>query len=115
MEIRRLGKTEMRVSRIGFGGMTIPNVDVEEALATINRALELGVNFIDTARAYGNGDSERKIGRVMESRRGEVYLSSRTPNTSYDGIKRAIDESLAALRTDYIDLYEPHDVSTNVR
>jgi len=113
MEVRRLGKTEMQVSRIGFGGMTIPQVSVEQAVATINRALDLGVNFIDTARIYGNGDSERKIGRVMADRRDEVYLSSRTPDTTYDGIKKAIDESLEALRTNYIDLYEPHDVSSS--
>ncbi len=115
MEVRRLGRTEMQVSRIGFGGMTLPNVGVEQAVATITRALDLGVNFIDTARVYGNGDSERKIGRVMEDRRGEVYLSSRTPDTSYDGMKKAIDESLEALRTDHIDLYEPHDVSSKAR
>jgi len=115
MEVRRLGKTEMQVSRIGFGGMTIPKVSFEQAVATINRALDLGVNFIDTARAYGNGDSERKIGRVMADRRDEAYLSSRTPDTSYDGIRKAIDESLEALRTDYIDLYEPHDVSSAAR
>jgi hypothetical protein len=105
----------MQVSRIGFGGMTIPKVGVEQAVATINRALDLGVNFIDTARAYGQGDSERKIGLVMEGRREEVRLSSRTPDTSYNGMKKAIDESLEALRTDYIDLYEPHDVSTRAR
>lgn len=115
MEQRRLGKTEMQVSRIGFGGMTIPKVSVEQAVATVNRAIDLGVNFIDTARVYGKGDSERKIGRVMEERRDEVYLSSRIPDTTYDGIKKAIDESLEALRTDYIDLYEPHDVSNSKR
>ena len=60
MEKRRLGRTEMKVSRIGFGGMTIPNVSVDQAVATIIRALDLEVNFIDTARAYGKGDSESK-------------------------------------------------------
>lgn len=115
METRRLGKTDMQVARLGFGGMTIPKVDVEQAVATVERALDLGVNFIDTARVYGKGDSERKIGLVMEHRRDEAYLSSRIPDTTYDGIKRAIDESLEALRTDYIDLYEPHDVSTQAR
>jgi len=115
METRRLGRTEMQVSRIGFGGMTIPKVGVKQALATINRAIDLGVNFIDTARVYGQGDSERKIGRVMEDRRDKVYLSSRTPDTTYDGIRTAIDESLEALRTDYIDLYEAHDVSNSAR
>jgi len=115
MEIRRFGKTEMQVARIGFGGMTIPKVSVEQAVATVNRALDFGVNFVDTARLYGKGDSERKIGQVMEKRRQEVYLSSRTPDSSYDGVKRGIEESLEALRTDYIDLYEPHDVSTQAR
>ncbi|MFW6161562.1 MAG: aldo/keto reductase [Planctomycetota bacterium] len=115
METRRLGKTDMQVARLGFGGMTIPKVDVDQAVATVEKALDLGVNFIDTARAYGKGDSERKIGRVMEHRRKEAFLSSRVPDATYDGIKRAIDESLDALRTDYIDLYEPHDVSTHDR
>lgn len=115
MEIRQLGRTGMQVARIGFGGMTIPKVDLEQATATINRALDLGVNFIDTARSYGRGDSERKIGHAVKGRRTEVYLSSRTPNTSYDGMKEALDQSLEALGTDYIDLYEPHDVSTSER
>ncbi len=115
METRRLGKTGMQVARIGFGGMTIPKVSVDQAVATLNRALDLGVNFIDTARAYGKGDSERKIGRVMKYRRNEVYLSSRSPDMSYKGMKKALEESLRALQTDYIDLYAPHDVSTEAK
>jgi len=111
LETRRLGRTGLEVSRIGFGGMTIPQVDKKQAVATINKALDLGVNFLDTARAYGNGDSERKIGEVMKTRRDECYLSSRSPRMDYEGMKQAIDESLATLGVDYIDLYEPHDVS----
>jgi len=113
MEKRRLGRTELQVSRIGFGGMTIPSVDEKQAAATIHKALDLGVNFIDTARAYG--DSEAKIGRVMKTRRHECYLSSRSPRMDYKGMKASIDESLKTLGVDYIDLYEPHDVSTTVR
>ena len=112
METRELGNTGMRVRRIGFGGMTIPQVDDAQAVETLNRALDLGVNFIDTARIYGQGDSERKIGLVMKDRRRECYLSSRGPDMSYEGMKRAIDESLTLLQTDVIDLYEPHDVSS---
>ena len=112
MEARRPGRTEMQVARTGFGGMTIPKVDVEQAVATIETALGLGVNFIDTGRAYGKGDGERKIRRVMEHRRDKGYLNSQTPDTTYDGIKKAIDQSLEALRTHYIDLYEAHDVPT---
>jgi predicted aldo/keto reductase-like oxidoreductase len=115
METHRLGKTGMQVAHIGFGGMTIPRVGVERAVATLNRALDLGVNFFDTARIYGKGDSERKIGRVMKYRRSEVYLSSRSPDMSYEGMKRAVEESLLALQTDYIDLYEPHDVSSEAK
>jgi predicted aldo/keto reductase-like oxidoreductase len=112
MERRRLGRTDLEVSRIGFGGMTIPHVDREQAVATVHKALDLGVNFIDTARAYGNGDSESKIGEAMKTRRDECYLSSRSPKMDYDGMKEAIDQSLATLGVDVIDLYEPHDVST---
>ncbi len=111
METRRLGKTELQVSRIGFGGMTIPGVSKEQAVATVHKALDLGINFIDTARAYGNGDSEAKIGEVMRTRRDECYLSSRSPKMDYQGMQAAIDESLRTLGVDYIDLYEPHDVS----
>ena len=115
MDVRVLGRTGMKVKRLGFGGMTIPHVDVDQAVATVNRALDLGVNFVDTARVYAEGDSERKIGRVMKHRRGECFLSSRSTDMSRDGMKRAIDESLEALQTDYIDLYEPHDVSTRAK
>jgi len=115
MEVRRLGKTGLNVTRIGFGGMTIPKVDDEQAVATIHRALDLGVNFIDTARAYGKGDSERKIGLVMTDRRDACYLSSRSTDMTYDGMKRDIDTSLDLLQTDCIDLYEPHDVSTSAK
>jgi predicted aldo/keto reductase-like oxidoreductase len=113
MEIRTLGRTGLEVTRIGFGGMTIPHVSKEQAVATIHRALDLGVNFVDTARAYGRGDSEDKIGEVMKTRRDECYLSSRSPKMDYEGMKQCIDDSLQTLGVEYIDLYEPHDVSTS--
>lgn len=90
--------------------MTIPQVDKKEALRVINRALDLGVNFIDTARIYS--DSEEKIGYVMKSRGEECYLSSRSPCRDYEGMREDIEKSLKTLNTEYIDLYEPHDVST---
>jgi len=105
----------MEVSRIGFGGMTIPHVSKKQAVATVHKALDLGVNFIDTARAYGQGDSEAKIGEVMKTRRDECYLSSRSVQRDYKGMKANIDKSLRTLGVDYIDLYEPHDVSTTAR
>ena len=113
MEKRRLGRTDLEVSRIGFGGMTIPDVSQKQAVATVHKALDLGINFVDTARIYG--DSEAKIGKVMKTRRDECYLSSRSPEWDYEGMKANIDESLRTLGVDYIDLYEPHDVSTTAR
>lgn len=113
MERRKLGRTGLEVSRIGFGGMTIPGVSKEQAVATIHRALDLGINFIDTARAYG--DSEDKIGEVVKTRREECYISSRSPMMDYEGMKASIDDSLQTLGVDYLDLYEPHDVSTTTK
>ena len=111
METRRLGRTGLQVSRIGFGGMTIPQVEKPQAVETVHKALDLGVNFVDMARSYGRGDSEDKIGEVMKTRRDECYLSSRSPKMDYEGMKQDIDESLRTVGVDYFDLYEPHDVS----
>lgn len=88
METRRLGKTGMQVARIGFGGMTIPKVGVNQAVATVNRTLDLGVTFVDIARIYGKGDSERKIGRVVTHRRSKVFLRSWSSDMSYGEIER---------------------------
>lgn len=70
MEYRRLGKTELRVSAIGYGGIKLPNISDEEAHLCLNRALDLGINFVDTHRGYG--DSETKIGKALKGRRGGV-------------------------------------------
>lgn len=100
-------------SHLGFGGMTIPRVGKKEAVATVNKALDLGVNFIDTAAGYG--DSEEKIGQVMKTRREECFLSSRIPDADKAKMASAIDRSLRRLKTDRIDIYEAHDVSTQAR
>ena len=113
METRRLGRTELKVTRIGFGGMTIPQVNNKQGVETVNKALDLGVNFFDTARAYG--DSEEKIGEAISNRRQKCLLSSRSPNYDYKGMKQDIEKSLRTLRTDYIDIYEPHDLSTTAK
>ena len=69
------------------------------------------MNPIDTTRAYGNGDSEDKIGRVMKPRRDECYLRCRSTKLEYEAMKGDMDESLRTLGVDYSDLREPHDVS----
>ncbi len=111
---RKLGKTGFAVSLFSLGGeATVEQADrTDEAEAIINRALDKGVNYIDTAPTYGGGGSEANIGRVMEYRRDEVFLATKTGDRSYDGTMRLVEESLGRLRTDYLDLYQLHNVRT---
>jgi len=105
---RRLGRTGLMVSELGFGAMNIP--DVAEGQETLRRALELGINFIDTARAYKG--SEYLIGQVIEKReRATFIVASKTPSRSRDGALNDIERSLRNLSVDRIDLYQLHDVS----
>ena len=106
MRYRRLGRTNLQVSAIGFGGMQIPAVPEAQAIDCLNRALDLGVNYIDTARVYGDG--EDKVGKVMRTRRDECILSSKTVENEAPGALRSLDESLKALQTDKIDIYCCH-------
>ena len=111
---RQLGKTGISVSLFSLGGeSTIEQANrADEAEQIINRAIDLGVNYIDTAPAYGRGDSESNIGRVMEYRREEVFLATKTPDRTYDGTMRQLEMSLERLRTDHLDLYQLHNVRT---
>ena len=105
-----LGKTGLKVSIIGFGGIKLPKIKEDEAIRILNRAVDLGVNFIDTARVYG--DSEKKIGLALKSRRDEIYLSSRSLSRDKDGLLKDLEKSMRELRTDYIDIYELHAVNS---
>lgn len=113
MERRRLGQTDMVVSRIGLGTIPIIRQSKWRAVRIINKALDLGVNFIDTARAYE--DSEEKIGEVMKTRRSECFLSSKTHFRSASETMDALDTTLRNLNTDYLDLYMLHDISSQDR
>jgi predicted aldo/keto reductase-like oxidoreductase len=106
---RLLGRTGLEVSRLGYGAIKLPGVSEEEAVALVNRAIDLGVNFIDTARCYG--DSEAKLGRAMAKRRDEVVLASKVIRGSRQEAEEDIATSLKMLQTDWIDLYQIHDVS----
>jgi uncharacterized protein len=109
MQKRRLGRTELNVSVIGFGGIKLPGVPKDDAVKIINRALDLGINFIDTARNYG--DSEEKIGYVLKDRRNECYIATKTANLESSGLMQELETSLRNLQTDVIDLYQLHSVS----
>lgn len=114
MQKRKLGKTGYLVSIFSLGGESAVERSNRpaEAEAIVNRALDLGVNYIDTAPAYGMGGSESNIGRVMTYRRKEVFLATKTGERSYDGTMRQVEKSLARLKTDYLDLYQLHDMQT---
>lgn len=110
MQYRRLGKTEWSVSLVGMGGIPIQNISFEEAEKVLHAALEAGINFFDTARAYT--DSEEKMGRVFGSyrERQKVYIATKSPALTKEGILEDIELSLKNLQVDYIDLYQLHNV-----
>ncbi len=112
MPKRKLGKTGFNVSlfSLGSGSRTAQVRRQEDAVEVITRALDLGVNYIDTAPTYGDGRSETNIGVVMRERRDEVFLATKTQDRSYDGTLRLFEESLNRLQTDYVDLYQVHGV-----
>jgi uncharacterized protein len=117
MPKRKLGKTGYDVSLFGLGGQgTIEQPGkLGESVDIINRALDLGVNYIDTAAWYGGdwgsvGTSERYIGEVMRRRRNEVFLATKSHSRTYSGVLSQFDQSLKNLRTDHIDLYQLHNI-----
>ncbi|MFP4191875.1 MAG: aldo/keto reductase [Candidatus Hydrogenedentota bacterium] len=113
MPTRRLGKTDHDVCIYSLGGQsTLEQEGTREAsLEIINHALDLGINYIDTAEAYGGGISETYIGEVMKDRRDEVFLATKTGDYSYDGALRSCEQSLERLQTDHVDLYQHHHVN----
>jgi uncharacterized protein len=117
MPERPLGRTGHNVRIFSLGGQaTIEREGTrDEAVAIINRALDLGVNYIDTAAAYGRGISERYIGEVMATRRREVFLATKTHDRTRDGSLRLLEQSLRQLRTDRIDLWQVHNITTTAQ
>lgn len=108
MEKRRLGRTGMEVTCIGFGALPMQRCTMEEAGEVLHAALDSGINFIDTARAYS--DSEEKIGRHISARRSEYYLATKSLQRTKEGMAKDIETSLRLLKTDCIDLYQVHNI-----
>jgi len=116
MPTRNLGRTGWRVAVFSLGGQAALEIKNNEAVAVpiINRALDLGVNYLDTSSIYGGPDrwSERYLGQVMKRRRVEAFLASKTKERTRDGSLRMIEESLKLLQTDHLDMWQLHDVGT---
>jgi aryl-alcohol dehydrogenase-like predicted oxidoreductase len=130
MELRKLGKQGLTVSALGLGCMGMSEfygqTDEKESLATLDRALALGVTFLDTADVYGPFKNEELLGRALEGRRDKVVLATKFGNVrgadgSWQGVsgkpdyvRASCDASLRRLRTDHIDLYYQHRVDPSV-
>jgi len=130
MKTRKLGSQDLTVSELGLGCMGMSEfygaVDETESIATIHRALDLGVTLLDTADMYGKGANEQLIGKAIKDRRDRVVLATkfgivRSDDSGFRGIngspeyvRSACDASLQRLGVDYIDLYYQHRVDPNV-
>ncbi|WP_437397825.1 aldo/keto reductase [Flagellimonas lutimaris] len=136
MKYRKLGNTEEQLSTLGLGCMGMSFAygpsDDNESIQTLHTALDLGINFWDTADMYGNGANERLLSQVLKDNREKVFLAtkfgfrfrtdkasdSNSPNTYFDGspayVKQAVEASLLRLGVDVIDLYYAHRVDPNI-
>jgi aryl-alcohol dehydrogenase-like predicted oxidoreductase len=136
MKFRKLGNTGEQLSAIGLGcmGMSFAYgpADEQESINTLHKALDLGVNFWDTADMYANGENEKLISKVLVPNRDKIFIATKfgfrfkdgkashsgAPGTYFDGspewIKQAVDQSLLRLKIDEIDLYYAHRIDPNV-
>lgn len=106
MKQKILGRTGLSVSENSFGALPIQRISPREAGALLNYALDQGVNFIDTARAYT--DSEEKIGLAVSSRRNEYVLATKTMGRTREAALRDLETSLSNLKTDHVDIWQLH-------
>jgi len=119
MEYRRLGSSGLKVSKIGLGGNNFGNrADEQTSITVINHALDMGINFIDTAESYSKGRSEELVGKALKEKRWQAIIATKfgyptsvganEQGGSRNYIMKAVNASLKRLDTDYIDLYYMH-------
>lgn len=121
MQYRKFGKTGIKISTLGFGAMRLPQTEVngktvfdhEEGTRIIQRAFELGVNYVDTAPYYCEKESEIIVGKALKGWRDKVYLSTKNPieDASGEHYRQRLESSLKKLDTDYIDFYHMWGIS----
>ena len=109
MEYRVLGKTGLKISRLGFGGIPIQKIDAAGTKVLMQELMESGVNFIDTARGYTV--SESYLGEALEGIREHFVIATKSMSRTKEAMAKDIEISLGNLRTDYIDLYQVHNAT----
>lgn len=126
MKTRKIGHSDIEVSALGLGLMGMSpvygQINDEESICTIHRALDIGITLLDTADVYGDGHNEELLGRALKDRREKAVIATKFGfEANYQGIngrpeyvKEAIDRSLTRLGVDYVDLYYLHRVDPNV-
>ena len=107
MEMIRLGRTELMVTKNGFGALPVQRVDMETASFILRKAYDNGINYFDTARAYS--DSEEKIGKSLADVRENIIISTKTMTKTVEGFWADLETSLEKMKTDYIDIYQFHN------
>ncbi len=103
----RLGRTDLWVTKNGFGALPVQRVSTEDGCALLRRAYEGGINYFDTARMYT--DSEEKMGLALSDVRENIIISTKTASTTVEGFWADLKTSLTLLKTDYIDIYQFHN------
>lgn len=108
--MRVLGKTNLKINRIGFGGIPIQRVTQQDTNKIIDELINQGINFIDSARGYTV--SEEYIGNAIEGKRDNFILASKSMSRTYEDMLKDVDITLENFKTDYIDLYQLHNVKS---
>lgn len=109
METVVLGSTGIKVNKNGFGALPVQRVDDDYAVMLLRKAFDAGFTFFDTARSYT--DSEHKVGLAFEGIREKIFIATKTPSTTVEGFWKDLETSLENLKTDYIDIYQFHNIS----
>ena len=107
MDRIRLGRTNITVSKNGFGALPVQRVSMDEAKKILRKAYDGGINYFDTARFYT--DSEEKMGEALADVRENIIISTKTMATTVEGFWKDLNTSLSLLKTDYIDIYQFHN------